>query len=102
MLDQVDIDLNGRARQSLALIGDTPEVKEAPLIEEWKKVYMIWHDQPPDERIHVFVRLRAAGRQKPLLRVGLHLEAFFPFKLFCFSLMLQPLVSLAMLQQDSP
>jgi hypothetical protein len=70
VLDQVDVDLNGRARQSLALIGDTPEVKEAPLIEEWKKVDMIWHDQPPDERIHVFVRLRATtGKQKPLFRI---------------------------------
>ena len=86
MLDQVDIDLNGHARQSLALIGDTPEVKEAPLIEEWKKVYMIWHDQPPDERIHVFVRLRATGKQKPLLRMELHLEAFVPF--FCCSLIM--------------
>jgi hypothetical protein len=100
VLNQVDVDLNVRARQSLALIGDTPEVKEAPLIEEWKRVHMIWHDQPPDERIHVFVRLRATGKQKPLLRMELHLEAFFP--LFRCSLMLQPLVPLSMLQRDSP
>lgn len=86
MLDQVDINLNGRTRQSLALIGDTPEVKEAPLIEEWKKVYMIWHDQPPDERIHVFVRLWATSKQKPLLWMELHLEAFVPF--FCCSLIM--------------
>jgi hypothetical protein len=103
VLDQVDIDLNGRPRQSLAHIGDTPEVKGASEIEEWKKLSTIWHDQPPDERIHLFVKLPpSTGEQKPLLQMEHHLEAFFP--LFRCSHMLQTLVPLpkSMLQRDSP
>jgi hypothetical protein len=67
VLDQVDIDLNGRTRQSLSLIGDTLEVKGAPEIEEWKKLSTVWQDQPPDDRIHLFVKLLASGELKTLL-----------------------------------
>jgi hypothetical protein len=74
MLDQVDVDLNGRTRQSLALIGDTLEVKGVPEIEEWKKLSMVWQDQPPDDRIHLFVKLPASGERKTLLQMEHHLE----------------------------
>ena len=64
MLDQVDVDLNDRPRQSLPLIGDMPDVQSAPELEEWRKVSMIWRDQPPDDHIHLFVKLPATGEQK--------------------------------------
>ena len=73
MLDQVDIDLNGRTEQSLALIGDTLEIRGAPEIEEWKKLSAVWQNQPPDDRIHLFVKLPASGEWKTLLRTEHHL-----------------------------
>jgi len=85
VLDQVDADLNGRTRQSLALICNTLEVKGAPEIEEWKKLSIVWQDQLPYGRIHLFVKLPVTGERKPLLRMEHHLEAFFP--LFHCSLM---------------
>jgi hypothetical protein len=74
VLDQVDVDLNGRTEQSLALIGDTLEIRGAPEIEEWKKLSTVWQDQPPDDRIHLFVKLPASGERKILLRMEHHLE----------------------------
>jgi hypothetical protein len=67
VLDQVDVDLNGCTEQSLALIGDTLEIRGAPEIEEWKKLSTVWQDQPPDDRIHLFVKLLASGERKTLL-----------------------------------
>ena len=96
----MDVDLNGHTRQSLALIGNMLEVKGAPEIEEWKKLSMVWQNQPPEGRIHLFVKLLATGERKPLLQMEHHLESF--FTLFCCSLMPQPLVPLSILQRDSP
>jgi hypothetical protein len=42
-----------------------PEVKGAPVIEEWKKVAKIWN-QPSSNKIHLFVKISPAGEQKPL------------------------------------
>lgn len=67
MLDQVDINLNDHSRQSLANLGNTLDIERAPEIEEWKKVSTIWQDQPPDERVHLFVKLSATGEPKSLL-----------------------------------
>jgi hypothetical protein len=67
VLDQVDIDLNGRTRQSLSLIGDMLEVKGAPEIEEWKKLSTVWQNQLPDDRVQLFVKLPVSGEQKTLL-----------------------------------
>jgi hypothetical protein len=95
VLDQVDVDRKGRTKQSLALIGDTLEVRGAPEIEEWNKLSMVWQDHSSDDRIQLFVKLPATDERKTLLRMEHHLvEAL---SLFRCSLMPQPLVPLSIL-----
>ena len=48
----------------------------------------IWRDQPPDDHIHLFIKLPATGEQKRLLPVENHLNSF--FTLFHCSFMLHP------------
>ena len=86
MPDQVDIDLKEHTRQSLTHLGSTAEVEGAPEVEEWKEVSMIWQDQPPKDRIQLFVKLPATGEQKQLLQIEHHLETFFPLFHFSYAL----------------
>ena len=39
----------------------------------------IWPDQPPDDQIHLFVKLPASGEQKASLQLEHHLKSCFPF-----------------------
>ena len=91
MPDQVDIDLKEHTRQSLTHLGSTAEVEGAPEVEEWKEVAMMWEDQPPKDRIQLFVKLPATGEQKWLLRIEHHLETFFPLFRFSYALASQNL-----------
>lgn len=95
----MDVDLNNFNMESLVDLVNTPEVKGAAELAEWKKVSTVWQSQPPDDRIHLFVKLPLDGEPKPLLRPEHCLEA-----LTCsvvLSLMLQPLAPLSMIQQDT-
>jgi hypothetical protein len=64
VLDQVDVAINDRAGQSPRLICNMPEVEGAPVIEECKKVSMVWNQLSTD-KIHLFVKISPAGEQKP-------------------------------------
>lgn len=86
MLDQVNVDLHDRAAHGS--IGDRPEVKSAPGLAEWHGLWTIWENQPPDGRIHLFVKPPATGEQKRFFPVEHHLNAF--FILFRCSFMLHP------------
>ena len=78
MLDQVNINLNDHDRRYLANLGDSLDVERAPEIGEWKKVSMVWHNQPPDDTVHLFVKLPSTSESKSLLQMEHHSEAFFP------------------------
>ena len=60
-LSQVDIDLNTHTEDSLSRLDIKEGDEGVQKLTEWKHVSHYWSPQLPSGRLHVFVKLPAAG-----------------------------------------
>jgi hypothetical protein len=64
MLCKVDIDISVHSRDSLLHLADDKEVEKAERLEESQTVSNLWRRQPPDDRVHLFIKCPVVGEQK--------------------------------------
>jgi hypothetical protein len=64
MLCKVDINIRVCSRGSLLHLADKKELERAERLEESQTVSNLWQGQPPNDRVHLFVKCPAVGEQK--------------------------------------
>ena len=64
MLCKVDINISVRSRDSSLHLANEKEVEKAERLEDSQTVSNLWQSQPPDNKVHLFVKYPVVGEQK--------------------------------------